>query len=181
MSRRTQLGLVSACLFVGSVWFANWLLTQYGVVPVGFHLHAPAGVFAIGGALILRDLTHRTLGRLAVIVCILAGCLLAYVVENGQIPGGLVSIPVASALAFLFSEGADMAIYTPIEERNFLGAVVASNTVGAVVDSALFLWLAFGSAWIQNGNLLAGQVWGKLLMTAAAFPILYASRRRLAC
>jgi uncharacterized PurR-regulated membrane protein YhhQ (DUF165 family) len=59
-----------------------------------------------------------------------------------------------------------MAVYTPLEDRSFTGAVVLSNTVGAVVDSVLFLSLAFGSL-----EFLRGQVVGKMWMTAAALPV----------
>lgn len=170
-----RIGIVAAVLFVGTVWLANWLLASYGVQPIGFGLSAPAGVFAVGLAFTLRDIVHRTLGRAAVFACILTGCLLAYLIEaNAQIPGGHVSIAVASAIAFLFSETADLAVYTPLEERSFVGAVAASNIVGAFTDSALFLWLAFGSL-----HLIAGQVWGKLLMTALALPLVFVSRKRL--
>jgi len=170
-----RLGIVAAVLFVGTVWFANWLLTRYGVVNIGFGLTAPAGVFAVGLAFTLRDIVHRTLGRAVVVACIVAGCLLAYFIEASvTIPGGHVTIALASAAAFLFSEGADLAVYSPLEERSFIGAVAASNVAGAVVDSALFLWLAFGSL-----HLMEGQVVGKLLMTAAALPIVMLLRGRL--
>jgi hypothetical protein len=51
-------------------------------------------------------------------------------------------------------------------------AVAASNLVGSLIDSALFLWLAFGSL-----DHLAGQVVGKALMIAAAVPIVWMTRR----
>lgn len=173
MTRR--FGIVAAILFVATVWFANWLLARYGIVDIGFGLSAPAGVFAVGIAFTLRDIVHRTLGRAAVFACIVAGCALAFLIEaGGTIPGGLVPIAVASAAAFLFSETADLAVYTPLEQRSFLGAVAASNVVGAIVDSALFLWLAFGSL-----EFMQGQVVGKLYMTALALPLLYVSRRKL--
>lgn len=171
-----QVGWVAAGLFIGTVWLANWLVTRYGVVNVGFGLVAPAGVFAVGLALTLRDVTHRILGRSAVVACILAGCGLAFFVEaNTQIPGGHLSLAVASAIAFLFSEFADFSVYTPLEDRSFVGAVAASNIVGAIIDSMLFLWLAFGSL-----EFLKGQVVGKLWMTAAALPVLLATRKYLA-
>lgn len=166
-------GILSAAAFVATVWLANWLLARYGIVSIGLGLYAPAGVFAVGIALTLRDIVHRTLGRVAVFVCIGVGCLFAYLIEaGGTIPGGMVPIAVASAAAFLFSETADLAVYTPLENRSFLGAVAASNVVGAIVDSALFLWLAFGSL-----EFMQGQVVGKLYMTALAIPLLFASRR----
>ena len=67
-----------------------------------------------------------------------------------------------------------MLVYTPLAERHFLGAVTASNVVGTVVDSALFLWLAFGSL-----ALIEGQVVGKLLMTAVALPFVWIARGTL--
>jgi hypothetical protein len=53
--------------------------------------------------------------------------------------------------------------------------VLASGVVGAAVDSALFLWLAFGSL-----DYLTGQIVGKLWASIAAFFILLALRRRRA-
>jgi queuosine precursor transporter len=44
---------------------------------------------------------------------------------------------------------------------------VASNAVGAIVDSALFLWLAFGSL-----EFFAGQFVGKTVMTLPALALL---------
>lgn len=170
-------GLIAAVLFVGTVGFANWLLTKYGVVSIGFGLHAPAGVFAVGVAFTLRDIVHRLLSRMAVIYCIIAGCALAYFIEASvTLPGGRVSIAVASAIAFLLSELADLAVYSPLEERNFTTAVAASNLVGSVLDSVLFLWLVGLLTW----PLLEGQVYGKLLMTVLALPLVYMSRRKLA-
>lgn len=179
-----RIGAVAAVMFVGTVWLANWLITHVGtqqfpggphLISLGFGLTAPSGVLAVGLTFTLRDVVHRTLGRLAVVGCILAGCLLAYLVEaNATIPGGHLAIAASSALAFLFSEAADMAVYGPLQENSFVGAVVASNIVGAVADSALFLFLATGAL-----ALIEGQVWGKLLMTAAAFPVVLLLRRRL--
>ncbi len=94
-----RVGIAAAVLFVGTVWFANWLLARYGVVPIGFGLSAPAGVFAVGLAFTLRDIVHRTLGRAAVIACIALGCLLAYLIEaNTTIPGGHLAIAASSAV-----------------------------------------------------------------------------------
>ena len=53
--------------------------------------------------------------------------------------------------------------------------MILSNTVGLVVDSMLFLAIAFGSQ-----EFLAGQIVGKAWMTLLAVPLLLVVRRRLA-
>jgi queuosine precursor transporter len=58
-------------------------------------------------------------------------------------------------------------VYTPLRERTVAGGIVASNVVGAIVDSALFLWLAFGSL-----ESFAGQFVGKIVMTLPALALL---------
>lgn len=168
-----RLGLLAAALFIATVWAANYALTKWGFVPVGFGLEAPAGVYFAGLAFTLRDIVHHSLGRLAVIACILAGAGLSWLLEANANLGGPVSIAVASAIAFLLSELADLSIYEPLRSRGWLPAVVASNAVGIVVDSALFLWLAFGSlAFIQ------GQLVGKAWMTLLAVALLYGLSRQ---
>jgi uncharacterized PurR-regulated membrane protein YhhQ (DUF165 family) len=65
---------------------------------------------------------------------------------------------LASGVAFLVSELADMAVYTPLYRRHPYTSVISSNTVGAVIDSWLFLWLAFGSIAFWQGNVI-GKLW----------------------
>ena len=50
-------------------------------------------------------------------------------------------IVVASVAAFLLSELSDYAVYTPLQERRLITAVVASSLVGPVNDSMVFLYL----------------------------------------
>jgi uncharacterized PurR-regulated membrane protein YhhQ (DUF165 family) len=80
---------------------------------------------------------------------------------------------VASAAAFLLSEFADFAVYTPLARRRLVAAVFASSVVGLVVDSIVFLWLAFGSL-----EFLTGQIIGKLWMVLLAIPFVVYMRRR---
>ncbi len=160
-------GLAALACFIFTVYAANWLIEHYGFVSVGFGYMAPAGVYAAGAAFVLRDVVHRTLGPLVVVLGILSGAALSYTVSP--------AFATASAIAFLASELADLAVYTPLERRGFVKAMLASNAVGLVVDSALFLWLAFGSlAYIE------GQIIGKATMTLLALPLVLLARRRLA-
>ena len=57
--------------------------------------------------------------------------------------------------------------------RGLVAAVVASSTVGLIVDSIVFLWLAFGSL-----EFLGGQVVGKAWMVLASIRFVVWLRRR---
>lgn len=167
------IGLVAIVAYVLTVVAANWAIDRYGTVSVGFGLTAPAGVYFAGLAFTLRDITHDTLGRWYVLGGIAAGSIISLVQsDNATIPGGVTSIAVASAAAFLLSETFDFAVYTPLRERSWIGAVVASNIIGLVADSILFLWLAFGSL-----DFLDGQIVGKGWMTILAVIVLTFWRR----
>jgi uncharacterized PurR-regulated membrane protein YhhQ (DUF165 family) len=83
------------------------------------------------------------------------------------------SLVIASTAAFLLSEFADFAVYTPLARRRLVTAVVASSIAGLVVDSIVFLWLAFGSM-----EFLLGQIVGKLWMVLLAVPFVAFLRRR---
>lgn len=151
--------------YIGTIFAANWAITTFGLVPVGFGLVAPAGVYFAGLAFTFRDLTQETLGRWWTAGGILAGAALSALLSP--------QLALASGAAFLVSEGLDFAVYTPLRQRHWLGAVALSNTVGLVVDSVLFLSLAFGSL-----EFLAGQLVGKAWMTLLAVAVLWVLRWR---
>jgi uncharacterized PurR-regulated membrane protein YhhQ (DUF165 family) len=172
--RRTE-GLVFLALFALTIPLANWLIGHVGtvcapqgpcLVPVLPGLMAPSGVMMIGIALVLRDLTQRRLGTAVSALAILAGAALSALLA----PAALV---IASAASFLLSEAADLAVYTPLARRRLAAAVVASSLVGLVVDSIVFLWLAFGSL-----EFLDGQVVGKTWMVLLSIPFIAWLRRR---
>jgi len=160
MSNR-QLGYLAVIAFAGTVWLANWLVEEYGIVPVGFGLEAPAGVYAAGLAFTLRDITQRLLGFKAVVIAILVGAGLSWVITDIQ------RIAIASAVAFALSETLDLIIYTLVKTYGWLRAVAASNVVGIVADSIAFLLIAFGSL-----TFLWGQIVGKMWMTLVALIVL---------
>ena len=151
--------------YISTIFLANWAIQTFGVVPVGLGLMAPAGVYFAGLAFTLRDLLQERLGRLWTVAAIVIGAALSSLVSP--------QFALASGVAFLLSELADFAVYTPLRRRAWVAAVVASNLVGLTIDSALFLWLAFGSL-----DFLPGQILGKVWMTAAAVAALWLWRRR---
>ncbi len=161
--------------YVGTIVVANWLIERFGDVPVFIGLTAPAGVYAAGLAFTFRDLTHEAFGRRGALGAIAAGGVLSWLVSDGvTLPGGVVSLAVASSTAFLLSELADLAVYSRFRARYQIGALLASNVVGIWIDSALFLLLAFGSL-----DLLIGQVVGKWWVTLVAVALLWPVRARL--
>jgi queuosine precursor transporter len=171
---RTVLGVVASVALLATVVGANWMLGTFGVVTV-FGAAMPAGVLFAGLAFGVRDVIHETVGALWVIAAIAAGSVLSYVISDGaSIPGGVLSIALASAVAFAVSEALDLAVYAPLRKRQWVRAVVASNIFGAVADSLLFLWLAFGSIAFA-----AGQVVGKALMIIPVLPVVAWSRRAI--
>lgn len=149
--------------YVATIYAANWALERYGFVSIGFGLMAPAGVFFAGLAFTFRDFLHETAGRLWVVGAILVGAALAYTISP--------VFALASAMAFLVSEFADFGVYTPLRERNRYGALAASNVVGSVVDSLIFLWIAFETTQGWFGLTL-----GKVYMIAPALLVLWMVR-----
>lgn len=171
MSRRRLIGLAALAAFVGSVVLANALVEHVGPVGVGFGLMAPAGVYVAGAAFLLRDVVDRTLGRAAVLGAIAAGAALAALISP--------ALAVASAVAFAASELVDLAVFAPLERRGFVLAAVASNVAGAVVDSVLFLSIAFGSLAFLEGQIV-GKLWVTAAFVAAAALVAAARRTRAA-
>jgi queuosine precursor transporter len=168
-------GFAYLTAFIVTIPAANWMIGNVGTVcvpngpcliPVAPGLEAPSGVLMIGLALVLRDLVQRRLGKRWAIGAIFAGAVLSAFVA----PPALV---MASTTAFLLSELADFAVYTPLQERRLILAVFASSAVGLVVDSILFLYLAFGSL-----DFLAGQIVGKAWMVVLALPVIWWIRER---
>lgn len=159
-------------LFISTIFLANWLIGNIGyfcnpvcTIPVWPMVYAPSGVLAIGLGFTLRDLVQRSMGIKWTVAGIVAGAILSAWLNP--------FLALASGSAFLFSELMDLAVYTPLQRRNLIIAVLASNIVGLIADSVLFLWLAFGSL-----EFLTGQIIGKLWMALIALPIIWWMRKR---
>jgi queuosine precursor transporter len=173
--RRNIEGGIFLVLFCLTIPAANWMIGHVGtvcvakgpcLVPVAPGIMAPSGVLMVGAALVLRDLVQRRLGVEFGLGAIVVGA----AISAGLAPPSLV---IASATAFLLSEFADFTVYTPLARRRLVTAVVASSTAGVIVDSIVFLWLAFGSL-----EFLPGQIIGKLWMVLLAIPFVSYLRRR---
>ena len=181
LSARKAEGLAYFLAFMACIPAANWMIGHLGttcvpdgpcLVPVfpwspqGGPMMAPSGVSMIGIALVLRDLVQRRLGRVAALMAIVAGAALSRALAPPQ-------LVVASTTAFFLSELADFAVFTPLQKRGLVLAVLASAVVGLIADSILFLYLAFGSL-----EFLEGQVLGKTWMVLLALPFVHWIRKR---
>lgn len=168
------LGWLSLILFILTIPVGNWVVMNVGLVcvkdgpcliPVAPNMMAPSAVLLAGFALVLRDAVQSLLGKRWTLFAIVVGAAIS----------GFLSDPVivvGSTCAFLFSELADFAVYTPLRERHLSVAIVASGLVGSLVDSIIFLSLAFGSL-----DFIAGQVLGKFWMSLIAGSVLMVYRR----
>ena len=113
----------------------------------------------------LRDLVHEWMGAKYALAAVVIGAILSYFFSK--------SIhSIGKFHCVLLSELSDFFVYANLRQKNKPLAILASGAVGSVIDSAAFLFIAFGSlAFIR------GQIIGKLLISALAAGALYAWRK----
>jgi uncharacterized PurR-regulated membrane protein YhhQ (DUF165 family) len=169
---RRPLAWTAAVLFVGTVYAANWLVNKYGPIRVWpTNLYAPAGVYVVGIAFLLRDTVQRLVGQWLALTAIAIGATLSVFVSP--------TLALASACAFAASELLGLGIFRGLG-GNFGGrgrlllAVVLASAAAAAVDSVIFLWIAFHSLAFFDGQMVA-----KLSVTVLALPFVLFARKRL--
>lgn len=165
---------LSTIIYASTIPTANWMISNVGTqlfpdgphtIPVGLGFNAPSGVLMIGLALVSRDIIQRYAGKKYALAAIAIGVAISFAIADP-------AIATASAVAFLLGELADFSIYTPLERRNIVLAVVASGIIGGIVDSLVFLQIAFGSTMFWQG-----QVIGKAWMALTAGAVIWLIRR----
>ena len=158
-------------IYLASIPLANWLINNVGTqdapglphtIPVGFGYSAPSGVLAIGISLFARDFIEEQYGRRIALMAIAAGVAMSYFINP--------AVATASAVAFALGELSDFVVFTKIKKRTLAGAVIASGVIGGVIDSFVFLQLAFGSTQYWQG-----QVIGKTLVAFAGGVMIWGS------
>ena len=156
---------LAASAFLGCILAANYVTTRYGMVSVGLGLTATAGTYLAGATFVLRDELQERAGKWPAVALILAGAVLSFAVSDPF-------IALASGVAFLASELADLAVYTPLRSRGYVRAALASNVVGSFVDTVIFLSIAGFPVWASA----PGQMAGKLAITAAVVGLVVIAR-----
>ncbi len=162
---RTLIGWLSIILFILTIPLGNWVVMNVGyvcpeggpcLVPVWPGIMSPSGVLIAGLALVLRDAVHHFMGGKWAVYAIFAGAVVSGLVSD-------LNLIVASTCAFIFSELADFAVYAPMRKQYPAWAVIASGIAGSVVDSCIFLSLAFGSLEFVVGQVI-GKLWVSLIV-----------------
>jgi hypothetical protein len=170
-----QRTIALAALFLGALAAANLLTTELGPEA---SVYTALGLVALD--LVLRDALHDRVGGSARLLLmaflILAGGAIAYIVnaDAGR-------IAVASALAFAAAMSTDAVIYHVCRRLAWLERSNLSNIAGAVVDSAIFVAVAFPGAFLWS--IALSQTTAKIaggLVFALAFDRAMVRRRALA-
>lgn len=151
--------------FLSTILLANYATSTWGMVPVSFGLVATAGTYFAGLSFVLRDAVQDAYGKRWAITLVVIGALLSYLIADPF-------IALASGVAFLVAELADLAVYTPLRKRGYIRAAIASNIVGALVDTVLFLWIAGFAVW----SAVPGQMVAKVAITAAVVGVVVMAR-----
>jgi len=150
---RKKITLIS--LYLATIPIANWMISNVGTqffpggphtIPVGFGYNAPSGVLMIGIAMFMRDIVQNTYGKTTTLQAMGVGVLLSYFINP--------AVAIASAVAFALGELADFLVYSNLKEKTLVGAVVSSGFIGGVIDSFVFLQIAFGSTQYWQGQVI---------------------------
>jgi uncharacterized PurR-regulated membrane protein YhhQ (DUF165 family) len=165
--RRLLEGLLFLGLYCIAIPISVFLTSNVGIgcdtgpctLPAAPGMMATSGSFSIGAIFVLRDYIQRRIG-IGVSACA--------VVMGAALGGFLVSpaLLIASTGALLVSGMIDLLIYTPFARKRFVTAVVLSSLISALLDSVIFLWLAFHSL-----DLLPGQFAAKAWVIVLAIPL----------
>lgn len=169
---------IAFILFLAMIPAANYALLHIGsscsngqpcIIPVWFAptIYAPSGVLFAGLAFVLRDILQRLAGLSLSVLAVICGTVLSYCLVEPI-------LAIASCSAYFLSELSDTFVYTRLQQYNLVLAILISACVGLIIDSCVFLHLAFHSY-----QFIAGQIIGKLWMVIGTTPFVILSRHLL--
>ncbi|MCE3268488.1 MAG: beta-carotene 15,15-monooxygenase [Burkholderiales bacterium] len=176
MKTQNPIIFIVFALFLAMIPAANYSLLHFGtlcppggpcIIPVWFYplIYAPSGVLFAGIAFILRDILQRLAGLWLSIIAVVLGTVISYIYVNPE-------LAIAGSLAYFLSEITDTIIYSSLQKYNLVLAIFISSCAGLVVDSVVFLHMAFHSY-----QFLLGQIIGKLLIVTLCIPLIWLSRK----
>ncbi len=117
-------------LYIALIVAVNYAFVVTPLVALpGGEMWPPVSLL-VGFVFIVRDFAQREVGH-KVLLAMLAGVAISYFIASPF-------VATASAAAFLVSELADWAVYS-FTKKPFSQRILLSSTVGAPIDSAIFL------------------------------------------
>lgn len=150
----TTATVLLAGVFMAAAATSNWAIENVGqdngpfaprTIPVGWGQDAPSGVVLIGVMIAVRDALHERIGLKGTMLVIVLGSLLSALLAPA-------AIAVASGVTLLAAETTDALVYQKLRRRGRIRAAFASNLVSSVIDSALFLLIAYGVEAALHGT-----------------------------
>ncbi|MDD3267286.1 MAG: VUT family protein [Burkholderiales bacterium] len=162
-------------LFLSMIPLAGYAIRNIGtctpnvpcIIPVWTwpYIYAPSGVLFAGLAFVFRDILQRLTNIRIAIIAVIIGTILNYILVDGI-------IAIAGATAYLISETTDTIIYSLLQKYNLILAILISALFGLVIDTLVFLQMAFHSLDYADGQII-----GKLWMVLLSIPIIKACRK----
>jgi queuosine precursor transporter len=176
MKHRIATAVAAFVVFAGMIVLSNYLLQHFGLLgPLpGTTWLVPAGTFCAAITWPARDVLSRvsgpTWGPWVGLAAVLTGAGLAWLISP--------TLAVASAVAYLCSEGTDWALFWALggqkaEGWRYLRPLGISVVVASFVDSVVFLNLA-GFSWSEAGPGLLVAKWATVLVVG--LPLAYGLR-----
>jgi uncharacterized PurR-regulated membrane protein YhhQ (DUF165 family) len=142
-------------LYVVLIVAVNYAFTVIPLVKLPDGTMWPPVALLVGFVFVARDFAQREVGH-KVLLAMLVGVAISYFMANPF-------VATASAVAFLFSELVDWAVYTytkrPLSQR-----VLLSSLLGAPVDSAIFLGLLSLLSPVGVASMTASKVVGAFIV-----------------
>ncbi|MEK7618141.1 MAG: queuosine precursor transporter [Patescibacteria group bacterium] len=192
LSTGSNLGAISAALYVSFQIVANVLSTKIALLPI-INWAVDGGTIIYPLTFTLRDFVHKTLGKkISRQIVILAGLvnLLAFLLfwVIGKIPADpswvhqaaynsillpVGRIVVASIVAQIISELVDTEVFSVVYHRfSDTLAVIFSNSVALVIDSIIFSFIAFAGSLPMSvvGQIILTNIIIKLIMSLLSSP-----------
>ncbi len=177
--KKLILGITCFIIFLSMIPLAGYSLLHFGticnpngpcLIPVWFYplIYAPSGVLFAGLALVFRDLLQRCLGLYISLFAVILGTVISYMYVSPE-------IAIAGSMAYLISELSDTIVYTCLQRYNLILAIFISSSLGSILDSVIFLHLAF-----HNYEFILGQIIGKTWMVLIAIILIKLSRKYIA-
>jgi queuosine precursor transporter len=168
--------VVLSLLYLVCILLANWAAAQGRWILLGGLLVVPYGVPFIAPTFTLRDAVHRRVGVRGATILVQLGLLasgaqaLSDLLGGGSLaqPGSVARVALAGIVAFAVSENADTLIYQLLRRESWASRALKSNLVSTLLDSAVFISLAFGPAL----PLILGQWVSKWLIAALVVALL---------